>query len=570
MQGKKNITKSIMFKLLLVNLIPFIITVVVIAIVAKSKLTKGMQEQTVEGLSDLVHSVATMLEDGTYEIKDGLLYKDGVDITGNESFLDGYVKGTEAKLTIFAEDTRIVTSIIQDGKRVVGTKAADTVIETTLKGGKVFTSTSVQVVGQPYYACYVPFKNPDGKIAGMIFAGKPSAKVDEFISKSTRDIIIFAVVFLVIVTVIIIWFSDTMAKAVQSAKESLEKIADADLTSEVSDKLIQRSDEIGDMGRALKKVRDDLCDIMRNIHTSTDELAKSGKILNDMSVTISATSDEINDVVEAISTGSVSQSRDIDNASNAVNGIGVEIEQISERADNLRTTANGMKDAGEEAVSIVKELQKSNEKTTEAVGIIEKQVYSTNESAEKIRFAVDAITNIASQTNLLSLNASIEAARAGEAGRGFAVVASEIQKLAEQSAQSASEINDIVSTLYEQSEKSVKAMKDAKVRLTEQEEQLNKTTTQFEDIQSGIGQTNEATEEINVQTTSCRDSKESIISAMKSLETVSQENVAAMEETAASMEELNTNIGVLAEEANKIKGLADNLYEKIAVFRIPE
>lgn len=568
MSQKKNVTKSIMFKLLIVNLIPFIITVVVLAVVAKSKLTKGMQDQTVEGLSDLVHSVATMLNDGGYEIKDGLLYKDGVDITGNVEFLDKYVKDSEAELTIFAEDTRIVTSIIQDGKRVVGTKATDAVIEKTLKGGKVFTSTSVQVVGKPFYACYVPFKNPDGKIAGMVFAGKPSAKVDEFISESTRVIIIIAIVLVIAVAALILWFSDKISKAIKSASYSLEKIAESDLSVEVSDKLLHRSDEIGDMGHALNKVRKDLSDIMKSILESSNELNQSGKVLSDMSKTISSTSDEINDVVEAISSGSISQSQDIDNASTAVNGIGNEIEQISERADNLRCTAEGMKEAGEEAVAIVKELQRSNEKTTEAVAIIEKQVYSTNESAEKIRFAVDAITNIASQTNLLSLNASIEAARAGEAGRGFAVVASEIQKLAEQSAQSAAEINDIVGTLYEQSEKSVQAMKDAKVRLTEQEEQLNRTTTQFEDIQIGIGDTNSATQEINEQTTNCRGSKESIISAMNSLATVSQENVAAMEETAASMEELNTNIGVLAEEANKISGLADNLYEKISAFKI--
>ncbi len=568
MSQKKNVTKSIMFKLLIVNLIPFIITVVVLAVVAKSKLTKGMQDQTVEGLSDLVHSVATMLSDGSYEIRDGLLYKDGVDITGDEDFLDQFVKDSEAELTIFAEDTRIVTSIIQDGKRVVGTKATDAVIEKTLKGGKVFTSTSVQVVGKPFYACYVPFKNPDGKIAGMVFAGKPSAKVDEFISESTRVIIIIAIVLVVAVAALILWFSNTIAKAVKSASYSLEKIAESDLTVEVSEKLLQRGDEIGDMGHALNKVRGDLSNIMKSILESSNELNQSGKVLSDMSKTISSTSDEINDVVEAISSGSISQSQDIDNASTAVNGIGNEIEQISERADNLRCTAEGMKEAGEEAVAIVKELQRSNEKTTEAVAIIEKQVYSTNESAEKIRFAVDAITNIASQTNLLSLNASIEAARAGEAGRGFAVVASEIQKLAEQSAQSAAEINDIVGTLYEQSEKSVQAMKDAKVRLTEQEEQLNRTTTQFEDIQIGIGDTNSATQEINEQTTNCRGSKESIISAMNSLATVSQENVAAMEETAASMEELNTNIGVLAEEANKISGLADNLYEKISAFKI--
>ena len=90
-----------------------------------------------------------------------------------------------------------------------------------------------------------------------------------------------------------------------------------------------------------------------------------------------------------------------------------------------------MHKASENAMSILAELEKINQKTMEAIHIIGEQTQKTNESAAKIKVATDMISEIAEETTLLSLNASIEAARAGEQGRGFAVVANQIQKLAE-------------------------------------------------------------------------------------------------------------------------------------------
>lgn len=111
-------------------------------------------------------------------------------------------------------------------------------------------------------------------------------------------------------------------------------------------------------------------------------------------------------------------------------------------------------------------------------------------------------------------------------------------------------------------------MKEAKVILTEQEEKLDKTTKQFGLINDGIKKSNEETEKIKQQITVCNESKNQIIEAMRKLNGISQDNSASMEETAASMEELNTNINILSNEALKIGSMSKNLSENIAVFKL--
>ena len=145
-----------------------------------------------------------------------------------------------------------------------------------------------------------------------------------------------------------------------------------------------------------------------------------------------------------------------------------------------------MGNAENNAQNIMGDLDETTAKTSKAVELIATQTEATNVSAKEIGQAVEIITNIASQTNLLSLNASIEAARAGEAGRGFAVVASEIQKLAEQSNQSAVKIQHIIDGLTVESNKTVKIMEEVKNAVSDQENKIHETKSIFGTVREGV------------------------------------------------------------------------------------
>ena len=227
-----------------------------------------------------------------------------------------------------------------------------------------------------------------------------------------------------------------------------------------------------------------------------------------------------------------------------------------------------MKNAGDDSNRIIGILSDSNDKTNEAIAKIARQVQLTDESASKIQDAVLLITSIAEETNLLSLNASIEAARAGEAGRGFAVVASEIQKLAEESSDSAKTIEDVVNNLLSESKTTVEAMKEVEIIIEEQQEKLEETKEKFRDVNEGIASSSLETNNISDRTEECNESRNRVVDVVNSLVAIAQQNSASTEQTTASMEELNATINLVSNQADDLLNLAHALQKELGYFKM--
>lgn len=572
-EKRQTVKAGIMTKILAMALGPLIVLAVSSAFFSARTIRIGMQDEAIKRLEDIVSGVNNSLEalgEGDYQLDGEVVYKGDINVSEKLPYFENFAAESDIDITLFYGDTRRVTTLVdgETGERMVGTQAADKVIAKVLEGGEKYVDKNLHLNGQPYFCCYMPLKNADGSIVGMIFAGEPSSGIEAYIRNEVIQVTILNVVVILLGGILIIAFSRALSKAIQKEEVVIRELAEGNLNIQVDEKLKERRDELGSIAKALDDLVAQLSKILNHLQDSSNELLKSGQSLDEMAERVNINASEIGKAVEDISQGAVSQAEEIENASGKIVDMGSMIEHIVGGVDKLNSTSVSMKQAGDDSAEIMQDLVESTNKTTEAIRKIGEQINATNESAQKIREAVDLISSIASQTSLLSLNASIEAARAGEFGKGFAVVASEIQKLADESSRSAQTIADIINSLLADSELTVEIMKEVGVIITEQRKKIEDTQSHFTNVTEGINSSREDTTMIEERTHVCDESRKTVMDVIANLSAISEENAASAQETTASMEELSATINLLAEAANGLKGLSDQMNDDIKFFKL--
>lgn len=364
-------------------------------------------------------------------------------------------------------------------------------------------------------------------------------------------------------------FAIIIIKPINELANIVVKLSNMDFSENpVIAKINGRRDETGRMSRALDQLRISLVYVVSNIKEKSDFVMNASDALSNNVSETTNTMTQVENAVNDIAKGASSQAEDTQRATENVVIMGNMVEETNQEVHALLGYASDMKDATDQARNILGELSKVNQKAEEYIDIIAKQTNTTNESALKINDATKLITSIAEETNLLSLNASIEAARAGEQGRGFAVVAAEIQKLAEQSNESAKHIEEIIQELIVDSERAVETMFDVKEIIRAQSEHVEQTDVAFNNITDGVNNSIEAINHISEKANMLDEARISVVDVVQNLTAIAEENAAGSQETSASVTEVSAIVDDISDKSDSLKKIAAELDESMNIFTV--
>lgn len=379
-------------------------------------------------------------------------------------------------------------------------------------------------------------------------------------------IIIIVLISIVLITALAIYLLVYIRKGILTITEDMNILAKKDLSSQFS--IVDSKDEFGLLSVASNKVLLALREIVSKLNSTTEVLNNSTDKMNHSTTDATGAVNQIAHSVNEISQTVSSQATDTEQASIEIMSLEKVVEQSGENAKNLAEASGEIKSTSQEGMDIVNDLYNITQQNQAAFDIIFEIINSINQSAAQIGEASGLIAGIATQTNLLSLNASIEAARAGEAGKGFAVVADQIRQLAEQSSNSVKVIDEMLQDLQSGISKAGEQSKTVRQVVKKQTDSVNMTKDKYITIVSTIDIINSeiiSLDEISRQMeTSCNH----VVEIISNLSASAEENAATTEVTAESTHQILNTMTAISEASNMVNVHAKDLHEIISEFNL--
>ena len=562
---KVKLVHSMMFKLVGLFVVGILLTAVLLMTISV--------EQTQKSTRSLVQSYMLSAAETNGYIMDTVMSTQGEEILENGEVLGQMLSGVK----IEGMDSSYAYLVSADGTMLyhptaekIGSPVENAVVTklvADLKQGTIAEPDCVEYEfkGVTKYASY--YINSQGSYILVVTADE----TDAFRSVIHTRNVLAGVLFVVVILFAAVGglLINRLVRPLHVLTGVVDKVADLDLTESEEEKaLSKRRDEIGLIAKAVGNLHGELREIIGAIQSQGAKLSESNMQFAQGFSEIVQTVDNVNIAVEEIATGSTSQAQETSTASEHIVDIGNAIESNSTSVESLENSIEKMNSLATESAEMLNDLVRINSWTADTIDVVTEQTDRTNQSAEKINEAVVAIQDIASQTNLLSLNASIEAARAGESGRGFAVVADEIRVLADNSTQTANNIKKIsagvigaVNKLADNARKLLEFMNQRVLPdygiLEDTGEQYVKDTVTFEEMMMQIkvaaeslneimGTTASAMEDISV---TVHDSAQGISNVVENTTELAQE----MQDITDALEAVSGVVGELADQTSSFK-----------------
>ncbi|MDY6398099.1 MAG: methyl-accepting chemotaxis protein [Treponema sp.] len=510
----------------------------------------------------------------------------------DSEFVESIKNNYKVECTMFEGKVRAATTL---GANFVGTTLDNqNIVDMVLSRGERYNGFNT-IGGKKFMSVYAPIRDSSGSISGMLFVAKSMQIVDHAVNTVIKIVVPILIGLALLLVIVATIFVRRMLKPLNGVKDTLNDISsgDADLTKRID---LKSKDEIGAVVSGFNTFAGKLQNIIGDVKTSKDELMVAGENLSGATQDTASSITEIIANIESMKHQIDAQNQSVSQTAGAVNEIASNIESLERMIESQSSGVTQASAAVEQMIGNISSVNASMEKmagsfnelrTNSQAGIskqkaVNDRIDEIESQSEMLQEANVAIASIASQTNLLAMNAAIEAAHAGEAGKGFAVVADEIRKLSETStAQSKTigdqlnNIKDSISQVVTASSESSLAFETVSRKLEETDALVMQIRAAMEEQNEGSQQITEALHNMNDSTVEVRNASNEmsegnkmILKEVQQLQNAAMTMTQSMEEMAVGARKINETGAALTDVSSQINTSINKIGEQVDQFKV--
>lgn len=423
--------------------------------------------------------------------------------------------------------------------------------------------TQATIAGQTQYVTFAPIGETGMTLATVMPAAEINGPITQYFYIS---LIIFGVS-ISIFLVLLYWFINRqVARPLLQLKAGIVNLVEKkDVTQTIP---IRRKDEIGDVATAVNAFIADLHEMMKNISSYTGQVGTVSETSAKKAHEARLAFGQVASSFQEVATGTESQQHSAEESARAMEEMAIGIQRIAEASSTMAESSKHMANeavAGNQSIEKVSgQMDSINRSVSHSANVVR----SLDSRSAEISQIVEVIASIASQTNLLALNAAIEAARAGEQGRGFAVVADEVRKLAEQSNDSANQIANLITEIQRETTSAVQAMDEGTREVETGIQIAHETGEAFRRIMNSTQDVADQIQEISSVAEQMSAATEQVTASILQLSSIAKESAASASSVAASTEEQRISMNQLSTSAEQLNQMAKELQQMINRFTL--